>query len=141
MAVALTPLAKATSITLPGLTLLLKEDIPQGHKFALKAHTKGDRGERKYGNPIGTATQNIPAGAWVHTHNMKTGLGELLDYTYTPQAAASSATPPRYFHGYRRGDGTVGVRNEIWIIPTVGCVDDTATAIEPRRTALSAPGH
>ena len=79
VAVALTPLTKATSITLPGLTLLLKEDIPQGHKFALKAHTKGDP-VIKYGNPIGTATQDIPAGAWVHTHNMKTGLGELLDY-------------------------------------------------------------
>lgn len=139
VAVALTPLAKSTSITLPGLTLLLKEDIPQGHKFALKAHTKGDP-VIKYGNPIGTATQNIPAGAWVHTHNMKTGLGELLDYTYTPQAAASSATPPRYFHGYRRGDGTVGVRNEIWIIPTVGCVNNTATAIERAAQRFLRPG-
>ena len=92
VAVALTPLAKATSITLPGLTLLLKEDIPRGHKFALKAHTKGDP-VIKYGNPIGTATQDIPAGAWVHTHNMKTGLGELLDYTYTPGSSIFRHTP------------------------------------------------
>ena len=139
VAVALALLKKSTVITLSDRELLLKEDIPQGHKFALKAHDKGDP-VVKYGNPIGTATQEIPVGAWVHTHNMKTGLGELLDYTYKPQTTSLPSTPPRYFQGYRRDDGTVGVRNEIWIIPTVGCVNNIATAIEQSAQRFLRPG-
>lgn len=84
VAVALQPLAKGTDIILNDVRLTLLEDIPQGHKFAL--HTIGE-GEAviKYGNPIGNAKVNISKGSWVHVHNMKTGLGDLVDYSYRPE--------------------------------------------------------
>lgn len=139
VAVALTSLAKGTVITLAGRQLVLKEDIPQGHKFALKTHAEGDP-IVKYGNPIGTATKAIEAGAWIHTHNMQTRLGALLDYTYTPQPISLPPTAPRMFQGYRRSDGRVGVRNEIWIIPTVGCVNNVVSAIERAAQRFLRPG-
>ena len=81
VAVALQPLAKGTVIKLDNSTLTLTEEIMQGHKFALKSLKPGDS-IIKYGNPIGRATAEIPAGSWIHTHNLKTGLGDLLTYTY-----------------------------------------------------------
>ena len=129
VAVALQPLAKGTVIQLDHSTLTLTEDIMQGHKFALKNLESGDS-IIKYGNPIGRATAKIPAGSWVHTHNLKTGLGELLTYTYNKNTAELLHKEPRFFQGYQRKDGRVGVRNEIWIIPTVGCVNNVAAAIE-----------
>ena len=129
VAVALQPLAKGTAIELDNLTLLLKEDILQGHKFALKDLKTGDP-IIKYGNPIGHATAETSAGSWIHTHNLKTNLGDLLTYTYNKNVSRLPEKEPRYFQGYLRKDGRVGVRNEIWIIPTVGCVNNVATAIE-----------
>ena len=81
VAVALVPLAKGTVVKLDDITLTLTEDIMQGHKFSLKNLKPGDS-IIKYGNPIGHATAEIPAGSWIHTHNLKTGLGDLLTYTY-----------------------------------------------------------
>ena len=81
VAVALQPLAKGTVIELDNSTLTLTEDIMQGHKFALKSLKPGDS-IIKYGNPIGCATTEISAGSWIHTHNLKTGLGDFLTYTY-----------------------------------------------------------
>ncbi|HIT90247.1 MAG TPA: altronate dehydratase [Candidatus Merdenecus merdavium] len=129
VAVALKPLTKGTTIQLDDITLILKEDILQGHKFALKDLKNGDD-IIKYGNPIGHATTDISVGSWIHTHNLRTGLGEVLTYTYDKNVSSLSEREPRYFQGYRRKDGRVGVRNEIWIIPTVGCVNNIATAIE-----------
>ena len=129
VAVALQPLPKGTAVELDDLNLILKEDIMQGHKFALKDLKSGDF-IIKYGNPIGHATADIAAGSWIHTHNLKTGLGELLTYTYNRNVSSLPEREPKYFQGYRRKDGRVGVRNEIWIIPTVGCVNNVATAIE-----------
>ena len=66
-------------------------------------------------------------------HNMKTGLGDLLTYTYEPkQAEPLISQETHYFQGFRRMDGKAGVRNEVWIIPTVGCVNNVASAIERR---------
>ena len=101
----------------------------QGHKFALKDLNTNDL-IIKYGNPIGHATTEISAGSWIHTHNLKTNLGVLLTYTYNKNVSRLPERDARYFHGYRRKNGRVGVRNEIWIIPTVGCVNNVATAIE-----------
>lgn len=129
VAVALQPLKKGTTVELDDLTLLLKEDIMQGHKFALKDLNTNDL-IIKYGNPIGHATTEISAGSWIHTHNLKTNLGDLLTYTYNKNVSRLPERDARYFHGYRRKNGRVGVRNEIWIIPTVGCVNNVATAIE-----------
>ena len=76
VAVALQPLAKGTVIKLDNSTLTLTEEIMQGHKFALKSLKPGDS-IIKYGNPVGHATAEISAGSWIHTHNLKTGLGDL----------------------------------------------------------------
>ena len=106
----------------------LQEEIPQGHKFLIKDVKKGED-IIKYGNPIGHATEDLQAGAWIHIHNMKTNLGELLEYEYHPAEEILEKTEHRFFQGYRRTDGTMGVRNEIWIIPTVGCVNNVASLI------------
>ena len=129
VAVALVPLSKGTVIKLDDTTLTLTEDIMQGHKFSLKNLKPGDS-IIKYGNPIGHATAEIPAVSWIHTHNLKTGLGDLLTYTYNKNVSDLPHKEPKFFQGYRRKDGRVGVRNEIWIIPTVGCVNNVVTAIE-----------
>ena len=129
VAVALSPLKKGTEIQLDGQTVILTEDIPQGHKFALTDIAEGES-VIKYGNPIGVAKTDIAKGSWIHTHNMKTGLGDLLTYTYNKETTPLAEKEARFFNGYRRKDGRVGVRNEIWIVPTVGCVNNVAQAIE-----------
>ena len=135
VAVALAPLSAGTVVEIQNQTVTLKEDIPQGHKFAL-ADIRAGKPVIKYGSPIGVAKEDIPCGAWVHTHNIKTGLGDLLTYTYEPNGMPVTPTNELYFQGYRRADGKAGVRNEIWIIPTVGCVNNVAGAIERRAQAL-----
>ena len=129
VAVALSPLKKGTKIQLDGQTVTLTEDIPQGHKFALTDIAEGDS-VIKYGNSIGVAKTDIAKGSWIHTHNMKTGLGDLLTYTYNKETTPLAEKEARFFNGYRRKDGRAGVRNEIWIVPTVGCVNNVAQAIE-----------
>ncbi len=105
------------------------EGVPAGHK---KAHVTIKKGEPiiKYGNPIGYATEDIAEGEWIHTHNLKTGLGEILEYNYTPNFKALESKEPSTFKGYVREDGKVGIRNEIWILPTVGCVNDIAKMVQ-----------
>ena len=105
-----------------------KADIPQGHKMALTDLAENDQ-VVKYGFPIGHAVQPIAAGEWVHTHNMKTNLSGQLEYGYHPKLNPPAAQAPGTFQGYRRKNGQVGIRNEIWIIPTVGCVNDVAKAL------------
>lgn len=135
VAVALAPLPSGTAVELDGLSLILKEEIPQGHKFALSDIPSGTQ-IIKYGYPIGIAKEQITCGSWVHTHNIRTGLGDLLSYTYNRQVSALALTPERFFQGFRRSDGKAGVRNELWIIPTVGCVNNIATAIERKAQGL-----
>ncbi|MDE6588932.1 MAG: altronate dehydratase family protein, partial [Oscillospiraceae bacterium] len=129
VAVALSPLSAGTALQVDGQAVALLEDIPQGHKFALADIPEGAP-ILKYGAPIGVAKADIPAGGWVHTHNIKTGLGDVLDYSYEPNNAPLAPTDDVLFQGYRRADGRAAVRNEIWIIPTVGCVNNVAQAIE-----------
>ena len=135
VAVALCPLAGNTVVSLEDQQITLLEDIPQGHKFALTDIPAGSR-IFKYGNPIGVAREDIKCGSWVHTHNLKTGLGDLLTYTYEKEEAVIPPTEERFFDGFRRANGKVGVRNEIWIIPTVGCVNNVATAIERKAQGM-----
>ncbi len=103
-------------------------DIPQGHKMALRPMAENDQ-VMKYGFSIGHATAPIAAGDWVHTHNMKTNLSGEIEYTYNPNITPPAPMTPGTFMGFRRKDGKVGIRNEIWIIPTVGCVNDVAKAL------------
>lgn len=111
------------------------EGIPAGHKRALKAIKKGEQ-IIKYGNPIGIATADIAEGEWVHTHNLKTGLGDLLDYSYEPEVKPLAEQKAATFMGYKRANGKVGIRNEVWIIPTVGCVNNIAQIIERKGQEL-----
>lgn len=111
------------------------EEIPAGHKMAVRPISQGNE-VVKYGYRIGNATQDIPEGSWIHTHNVKTALGDLLEYSYEPQPVPEIRTEDATFMGFRRPDGKVGVRNEIWIVPTVGCVNNVATAIARQSTAL-----
>lgn len=105
-----------------------RAEIPQGHKMALVPLVCGEH-IVKYGLPIGHATTDIAPGDWVHTHNMSTNLSGETEYTYRPSLHFPESVQPEPFLGYRRSDGKVGIRNEIWIIPTVGCVNDIAKAL------------
>ena len=104
----------------------IKEDIPAGHKMALFNIAAGEE-IIKYGNSIGRAAGNIMAGEWVHTHNVVTGLDDIIDYTYEPKKISHDKSfwqKQITFNGYERISGEVGIRNEIWVIPTVACVND-----------------
>ena len=125
VAVALEDLAKGTELTIDGIDLTIGENISRGHKLALQALAKGSA-IVKYGNEIGEATQDIAQGCWVHTHNVHTRLSEGAEYTYDHQTFPMPDTAPRFFEGYRRADGRAAIRNELWIIPTVGCVNSIA---------------
>lgn len=111
------------------LAVTLLSDIERGHKFALRDIGKGEH-VVKYGYPIGIATADIKAGEWIHSHNLKTGLNEDLEYTYNPVGACvSPASDKVEINGYLRKDGSMGIRNELWIVPTVGCINGQANAI------------
>lgn len=130
--VAVDAVAKGSVVTAGGKTFTVCQDIPAGHKVALQPIAKGED-VIKYGFPIGTAKADIPVGAWVHTQNVQSKLGDLLHYTYEPEKADRSPwkSEKKYeFQGYKRSDGSAGIRNEVWIIPTVGCVNNIARAIE-----------
>ena len=128
MAVALRPLEPGTRVDVGGETILLTDAIPQSHKFAIRDIQIGEP-VRRYGWPIGAATAAVRRGEHVHTHNVETLLRgeEKYQYEALPPAALPSSTAT--FLGYRRADGRVGTRNEIWVLPTVGCVGRTSQRI------------
>ncbi len=135
VAVALTTLQTGDIVALDSqasLPLTVRDAVEAGHKLALVSIPAG-ADVIKYGNPIGHATQDIPAGAWVHTHNMATNLGEILEYQYAPVLPriphGQPPASPLTFLGYPRADGRVGIRNEIWVLPTVGCVNSIAVQL------------
>ena len=125
VAVALHPVAKGEEIELGGVRVTAAEDIPQGHKLALRSIAEGEN-IVKYGFPIGHATCAIEPGSWVHVHNTKTNLSEEGEYSYHPKECALAPRETETFLGFVRDDGRAAVRNEIWIIPTVGCVNGVA---------------
>ena len=123
VAVAIEAISKDESLLLGSFCLISRENIDKGHKIALTNIKTGDH-IIKYGFPIGHAIADIKAGEWIHTHNIKTNLGEILDYKYHPEVKDKlAAITGKTFAGFRRPNGRVGVRNEIWIIPTVSCVN------------------
>ncbi|MDE7416399.1 MAG: altronate dehydratase family protein [Lachnospiraceae bacterium] len=128
VAVALEVIPADTTVNVGGVDVTTTMEIPAGHKFALVDIAEGTP-VVKYGFRIGNATAAVKKGEWIHTHNLKTGLGDLLDYSYEPDFAEEKFTEDVTFMGYNRENGKVGVRNEIWIIPTVGCVNNVASRI------------
>ncbi len=129
VAVAVEPLKAGETVTVNGQQITLLNDIPAGHKFALKDILEGEN-IIKYAYPIGHAKTDIKRGEHIHTHNTKSNLAGVLDYEYTPDFKEVEKQEPLTFKGYKRPDGKVGVRNEIWIIPTVGCVNSIVREIE-----------
>lgn len=128
VAVALCAVPAGTTVSWEGGSVCAREEIPQGHKLALRTIAAGEN-IVKYGFPIGHAAREIPSGAWVHTHNVRTNLSGAGEYVYAPDFRPLSPQQPDFFQGYRRADGRAGVRNELWILPTVGCVNDCAKAL------------
>ena len=134
--VALQEIPAGTAITLEnGVSVTATEDIPAGHKMAICDIPEGSE-VIKYGYRIGNAKEAIKTGSWIHTHNVKTALGDLLEYTYDPTPVEETETEDVTFMGFNRPNGKVGVRNEIWVIPTVGCVNNVATAIAKKANAF-----
>ncbi|MBQ8813065.1 MAG: altronate dehydratase [Lachnospiraceae bacterium] len=133
--VALQAMPEGTEVTLDdGSAVTAKAEIPAGHKMAVRDIPAGCE-VIKYGYCIGFAKEEIKAGDWIHTHNVKTALGDLLEYTYDPTPVKEVKSEGATFMGFVRPDGKVGVRNEIWIIPTVGCVNNVATTIARQANA------
>ncbi len=114
--------------------LRITEPIPAGHKVALADHQPGDA-VIKYGHPIGIADRLIPEGCHVHTHNIHSGLTGMSEYSYHPRTAAPVPSGLPDFQGYLRPDGRAGIRNEIWILPTVGCINRTVRQLERMASA------
>ena len=110
------------------LGITLTEPVAKGHKVAVKPVAAGEP-VLKFGFPIGRASRDIAPGEHVHTHNVATALEASGSYAYHPTPAPEQARSAVTFEGYRRADGRVGTRNEIWILPTVGCVARTAQKI------------
>jgi altronate hydrolase len=135
VAVALKPLKAGEQFTFGDLTVTIKEDIEQGHKFAL-CDLPENTNIIKYGTVIGHTTKPVSEGMHVHVENIKTNLGELLDYTYEPVTFDQPAAEGRTFNGFVRKNGDVGIRNEIWIIPTVGCVNNIVQKVERESQSL-----
>lgn len=128
--------AAGEPVTAGDIELIARTAIPRGHKIALAAIASGNP-VRKFGGPIGNAIAPIAPGEHVHSHNLVTGLGGTLTYHRTGQALAPTTVQRAAgFLGYRRPDGRVGTRNEIWILPTVGCVAGTAARIAQRAASL-----
>ena len=141
VAIALIPLAAERAATVDGQRVRLKNDVPAGHKFALRAIDTG-MPIRRYGQVVGFATAPIEPGGHVHSHNLAVG-NMTLDYAFGVDVKPVRYVPPaerRTFMGYRRADGRVGTRNTVVLITTVNCSAHTARAIAQRARAELLPG-
>jgi altronate hydrolase len=117
---------KGDTMSIDGREVTVNQDTPAGHKVLIR-DTRAGENIIKYGYPIGHAREDLKAGDWVNEHNLQTNLSGTLEYTYQPvDEQLGIAKEQRTFRGYRRKNGDVGVRNELWIVPTVGCVNGIA---------------
>ncbi|NDL63581.1 UxaA family hydrolase [Acerihabitans arboris] len=132
VAVALQDLDTNETVEMGGVTITLHQPIARGHKFALAPIGEGEM-IVKYGLPIGHALSPIAPGQHIHSQNAKTNLSDLDEYQYLPDFKTLPAQmPDREIQVYRRANGEVGIRNELWILPTVGCVNGIAKQIQQR---------
>ena len=123
--VAIAPLAKGTTLNVEGEQVTLLTDVPAGHKCALKDFAEGEN-IIKYGFPIGHARHAVKKGSFMNHDDIKTNLSGTLDYSDIKLKGLTQQQPSgkQYtFEGFKRPDGQVGIRNEVWVIPTVGCVN------------------
>ena len=141
VAVAISNLSKGEQLNVEGTEVTLLEDVPAGHKFTLKDIKEGEN-VIKYGFPIGHAKEELKQGRWAYDKNIKTNLAGTLEYEYKPISVTLTDKDEKLtFNGYRRKNGEVGISNEIWIVPTVGCVNGIADNIitEFKKTLGDAP--
>lgn len=132
VAVAIQDLNEGDKVNVGGAGINIISHVPTGHKFALRDIDK-DENIIKYGYPIGHATAGIRQGEWIHTHNIKTNLHDNLQYSYVPVHPKLDIPKSELtINGYLRYNGDMGIRNELWIVPTVGCVNGQAQAIIER---------
>lgn len=126
VAVAVEDLVRGERIQIGDRLVVLQQDIPAGHKIALRDFNVNEA-VIKYGAPVGYVVRTVVAGEWLNEKNLKTSLEGVQEYTFDPQPVSPlPAKRNDTFKGYRRKNGGVGVRNELWIIPTVGCVNGIA---------------
>ena len=143
VAVAISPLAKGTVISVEGQEVTLVTDVPAGHKVALKDIAEGEN-VIKYGFPIGHAIHPVAKGAYLNHDDIKTNLEGQLDYSDIQLKGLQKEEPSGEqltFEGYVRPDGQVGIRNEVWVIPTVGCVNGIIKQIVERVKAETNNGE
>lgn len=127
--VALRDLKIGDTIEIEDKVITIKDDVVRGHKIAIK-DIKVNEKIVKYGFPIGHAISDIEKGKWIHTHNAKTNLDGINDYSFNQKLVKNIFTDDKLtFKGYKRPNGSVGIRNELWIVPTVGCVNGIAEKI------------
>jgi len=132
VAVALRDLEAGSTVELSDVAVTLQQEVGRGHKFALQPIAQRDL-VIKYGLPIGHATQPIAEGEVIHSQNSRTNLSDLDEYEYQPEFVDVPPQPgDREVQIYRRANGDVGIRNELWILPTVGCVNGIARQILQR---------
>lgn len=130
--VALTDFKIGEKLIVDGKEIIIKSDVPTGHKIALVDINEGEN-VIKYGYAIGHATEKILAGSHVHTHNVKTNLHDNLQYAYHPvKEKLNIPLTNKTINVYKRYNGDIGIRNELWIVPTVGCVNGQAQMIIDR---------
>ena len=124
--VCLRPIKKGETINVDNKSITVLQDTPAGHKVLINDAPQGTN-IIKYGYPIGHARQDLKAGEWVNENNLKTNLAGTLEYEYHPvNEKLNIPKVDRTFNGYVRKNGEVGIRNEVWIVPTVGCVNGIA---------------
>ena len=129
VAVALASISEGVVLNIGNKSITVGQYIPMGHKIALRDFQEGEM-VVKYGAPIGHTTKAIRQGFRVDETNIATNLRGVLDYNYEPCPCPESNVIENYtFNGYKRANGSVGTRNEIWIVPTVGCVNGVATRL------------
>ncbi|MCE5264996.1 MAG: altronate dehydratase family protein [Deltaproteobacteria bacterium] len=137
VAVAPTGLRKGQSVKVGGREILVLADIPACHKMAVEEIVAGT-GVVKYGCRFGVATEDIRQGQWVHTHNVRSELGGMASYRYEPklEGAGTGQEEEAHFQGYLRRDGQAGIRNYVFVIPTVQCANASAQKIAARANVL-----
>lgn len=121
--------------------IVLQDAIMRGHKIAIKALAVGDA-VCKYGYPIGTASEAIEPGQHVHVHNVKTALDDVEEYDYKlAEVEVMTKLAKKPINAYKRANGDIGIRNELWIVPTVGCVNGIANELKKEFELSTAPGN
>ncbi len=122
--------------------IVLAEDIPMGHKLALKNINLGEKVVR-YGEIIGFANKNIKIGEWVNSQNIELPMPPDLENIpyFKPQPIYNEPVNGFTFEGYKNKDGSVGTKNMLGITTSVHCVAGIVDFIEKKITKELLPKY